>query len=85
MTRLTRYFAALTKSYAKLASLTPIARGLPMFATSPRSGLRVLAWAPYLQNLAALVLLGTVAAALADYVFKVQAVEAFGRGDALLQ
>jgi AAA family ATP:ADP antiporter len=54
-------------------------------ATSPRSGLRVLASAPYLQNLAALVLLGTIAAALADYVFKVQAVEAFGRGDALLQ
>jgi AAA family ATP:ADP antiporter len=54
-------------------------------ATSPRSGLRVLASAPYLRNLAALVLLGTIAAALADYVFKVQAVEAFGRGDALLQ
>ena len=54
-------------------------------ATSPRSGLRVLTGAPYLRNLAALVLLGTVAATLADYVFKVQAVEAFGRGDALLQ
>ena len=54
-------------------------------ATSPRSGLRVLAGAPYLRNLAALVLLGTIAAALADYVFKVQAVETFGRGDALLQ
>ena len=54
-------------------------------ATSPRSGLRVLAGAPYLQNLAALVLLGTVAAALADYVFKAQAVQVFGRGDALLQ
>jgi hypothetical protein len=54
-------------------------------ATSPRSGLRVLASAPYLRNLAALVLLGTVAAMLADYVFKVEAVEAFGRGDALLR
>jgi ATP:ADP antiporter, AAA family len=54
-------------------------------ATSPRSGLRVLAGAPYLRNLAALVLLGTVAAALADYVFKVQAVEAFGSGDRLLR
>jgi ATP:ADP antiporter, AAA family len=54
-------------------------------ATSPRSGLRVLAEAPYLRNLAALVLLGTVAAMLADYVFKVKAVEVFGRGDALLQ
>ena len=54
-------------------------------ATSPRSGLRVLAGAPYLRNLAALVLLGTIAAALADYVFKVQAVQVFGRGDALLR
>jgi ATP/ADP translocase len=54
-------------------------------ATSPRSGLRVLAGAPYLRNLAAVVLLGTVAAALADYAFKVQAVDAFGRGDSLLR
>jgi hypothetical protein len=54
-------------------------------ATSPRSGLRVLAGAPYLRNLAALVLLGTVAAAFIDYVFKVEAVEVFGKGDSLLQ
>jgi hypothetical protein len=54
-------------------------------ATSPRSGLRVLAGAPYLRNLAALVLLGTVAAAFADYIFKVQAVNVFGKGDSLLQ
>ena len=54
-------------------------------ASSPRSGLRVLAGAPYLRNLAALVLLGTVAAAFIDYVFKVEAVEVFGKGDALLQ
>ena len=39
-----------------------------------RSGLHVLAEAPYLRNLAALVLLGTIGAALVDYVFKVQAV-----------
>ena len=44
-------------------------------ATSPRSGLRVLAGAPYLRNLAALVLLGTVGATLVDYVFKVKAVD----------
>ena len=43
---------------------------------------RVLAEAPYLRNLAALVLLGTIGAALVDYVFKAQAVETFGRGDA---
>jgi len=54
-------------------------------ATSPRSGLRVLTGAPYLRNLAALVLLGTVAAAFIDYVFKVQAVAVFGKGDQLLQ
>ena len=41
-----------------------------------RSGLRVLARAPYLRNLAALVMLGTMGAALADYVFKAQAVAA---------
>ena len=54
-------------------------------ATSPRSGLRVLAGAPYLRNLAALVMLGTIGATLADYVFKVQAVETLGRGDSLLR
>jgi ATP:ADP antiporter, AAA family len=54
-------------------------------ATSPQSGLHVLAQAPYLRNLAALVLLGTIGAALADYVFKAQAVETFGRGESLLR
>ena len=54
-------------------------------AASPRSGLRVLAEAPYLRNLAALVLLGTIGATLADYVFKVQAVETLGRSDTLLR
>jgi hypothetical protein len=54
-------------------------------AASPQSGLHVLAQAPYLRNLAALVLLGTIGAALADYVFKAQAVETFGRGDSLLR
>jgi len=50
-----------------------------------RSGLRVLAEAPYLRNLAALVLLGTTSAALVDYLFKAQAVATFGRGDNLLR
>lgn len=49
------------------------------------SGLRVIATAPYLRNLAALVLLGTTSAALLDYLFKAQAVDNFGRGDQLLQ
>jgi hypothetical protein len=54
-------------------------------ATSPQSGLKVLASTPYLRNLAALVLLGTIGAALIDYLFKVQAVETLGRGDSLLR
>jgi len=64
---------------------TIVAAPPDLAATSPRSGLHVLAQAPYLQNLAALVLLGTIGAALADYVFKAQAVETFGRGDTLLR
>jgi hypothetical protein len=53
--------------------------------TSPRSAIRVLGDAPYLRNLAALVLLGTTGAALVDYLFKAQAIETFGRGDNLLR
>jgi hypothetical protein len=52
---------------------------------SPQSGLRVLARTAYLRNLAALVLLGTIGATLADYAFKVQAVTTLGRGDDLLR
>jgi hypothetical protein len=54
-------------------------------APAARSGLRVLADAPYLRNLAALVLLGTTSAGLVDYLFKVEAVKTFGRGDNLLR
>ncbi len=54
-------------------------------ARPARSALRVVAEAPYLRNLAALVLLGTTGAALVDYLFKAQAVETFGRGDNLLR
>ena len=58
----------------------------PELAPEPaRSGFRVLAEAPYLRNLAILVLLGTLAAALVDYLFKAQAVATFGRGDGLLR
>jgi hypothetical protein len=52
---------------------------------APRPGLRVLAETRYLRDLAALVLLGTAGAALIDYVFKVEAVEMFGNGPALLR
>jgi AAA family ATP:ADP antiporter len=54
-------------------------------ATPVRSPLRVLTEAPYLRNLAALVLLGTTGAALVDYLFKAEAIETFGRGDNLLR
>ena len=54
-------------------------------APPSRSALRVLSEAPYLRNLAALVLLGTTGAALVDYLFKAQSIELFGRGDNLLR
>lgn len=56
-----------------------------LMAETPRSGLRVLAQAPYLRHLAALVLLGTIGATLVDYLFKAQAVATLGRGDGLLR
>ena len=54
-------------------------------AAPSRSGLRVIAEAPYLRYLALLVVLGTTGAALLDYIFKVRAVETFGRGENLLR
>lgn len=55
------------------------------FGAPQPSGLKLLAHAPYLRNLAVLVLLGTTGAALVDYLFKAEAVETFGRGDNLLR
>jgi hypothetical protein len=58
----------------------------PELAVTPaRLGLAALAATPYLRHLAALVFLGTMAAALVDYAFKAQAVASFGRGDTLLR
>ena len=45
--------------------------------TAARSGLRVLAEAPYLHNLVALVLLGTIATTFVDQAFKTQVKSAF--------
>jgi ATP:ADP antiporter, AAA family len=56
----------------------------PAFEKST-SGLRLLIDVPYIRNLAALVLLGTTSATLIDYVFKAEAVGAFGRGEGLLR
>jgi hypothetical protein len=59
---------------------------MPDLSPEPaRSGLSVLARAPYLRNLAAVVLLGTAGAALVDYLFKAQVTAAYGRGEALLR
>jgi ATP:ADP antiporter, AAA family len=63
----------------------PLEGATDLLADSPQSGLRALAKATYLRNLAMLVVLGTIAATLADYVFKVRAVEMFGNGDDLLR
>ena len=75
----------------RLADSGPRTRSRPvdiapeLSSAPPRSGLRVLADARYLRNLAALVLLGTAGAALMDYVIKVQAFTSFGRGETLLR
>jgi ATP:ADP antiporter, AAA family len=63
----------------------PMEGATDLLADSPQSGLRALSRISYLRNLAALVVLGTIAATLADYVFKVRAVEAFQNGDWLLR
>src|SRR5262245_21793109 len=67
------------------AATVPASTAVASDSGTTRSGLRVIADAPYLQDLAALVLLGTTGAALVDYLFKAQAVATFGRGDNLLR
>ena len=58
---------------------------LPGVTAPLRSGLQVVADTPHLRHLALLVLLGTTAAALIEYLFKARAVETFGPGDNLLR
>jgi hypothetical protein len=72
----TSYAVAEPSSRSRTATGVPIAE---------RSGLRVVAEAPHLRQLAYVVLLGTTSAALLDYLFKAQATETFGRGDHLLR
>ena len=67
---------------AEPSSRSRTATGVPI---PERSGLRVVAEAPHLRQLAYVVLLGTTSAALLDYLFKAQATETFGRGDHLLR
>ena len=49
------------------------------------SGFRIVAQEPYLRSLAVLVLLGTLSAALIDYVFKAHAVDTYQQGEELLR
>ncbi len=64
---------------------TPL-RAVPGRRSAPaRSGFQVIAEAPYLRHLVVLVLVGSVSAALLDYLFKAKAVEAVGAGDHLLR
>src|SRR5262245_33639949 len=69
-----------TRRHTEPADIAP-----ELSSMAPQSGLRVLANARYLGSLAVLVLLGTTGAALIDYVFKLQAVSSFGRGEELLR
>ncbi len=50
-----------------------------------RSEIRILEGIPYLRDLAALVLIGAVSAALLDYVFKSRAAAAYGPGGELMR
>jgi len=71
---------------AAAALARPRIRTTPSVPAAPhRSGLRVVAEAPHLRQIAYVVLLGTTSAALLDYLFKAQATEVFGRGDQLLR
>jgi hypothetical protein len=73
----------------RLAAHLPAGAGTvdlpPDLAAAPAaSSLAALARVPYLRNLASVVLLGTLAATLLDYLMKVQASAVVGEGDALI-
>lgn len=73
----------------RLGRSTPGRGAPPRAAASPpepaRAAFRVLAEAPYLRSLAALVLVGTIGAVLVDLLFKAQAKETFVGGPSLLR
>ena len=68
---------------AKSSADGPRRTDAPVAVPQARSGLRVLAGAPYLRNLAALVLLGTIAAIFVDQAFKTHVKATFGGGPSL--
>jgi hypothetical protein len=72
----------LTPRTSGVAAAPALAEPRPAHA---RSGLQVIAEAPHLHHLAALVLFGTTSAALLEFLFKARAVETFGPGDNLLR
>jgi len=67
-------------SRARIAPPSPRAH-----ADERSTALRIVTTSPYLRHVAALVLLGTAAAALVDYVFKAEAVATLGHGPAMLR
>ena len=75
----------LAVSYARATAARPADVAPELAPESPRPGLRVLREAPYLRNLAGLVLLGTLGAAMLEYLFKAQAVSVLGRGEELIR
>ena len=75
----------LAVSYERATAARAVDVSADLAPESPRPGLRVLRDAPYLRHLAGLVLLGTLGAALLDYLFKAQAVTVFGRGEGLIR
>jgi hypothetical protein len=75
----------LAVSYARATAAKAVDVAPDLAPEPPRPGLRVLHDAPYLRNLAGLVLVGTLSAALLDYLFKAQAVAAFGRSEGLIR
>ena len=64
---------------------TAVDAALDLSGAPVRSGMQVLAKTPYLRDLAGVVFLGAIGAALVDYLFKVQAVATFGRSEGLLR
>jgi ATP:ADP antiporter, AAA family len=73
-----------TGSLASVKSAT-VEVSTDLAAEATRSGLQVLARAPYLRLLAGIVLLGAIGAGLADYLLKMQAVATFEQAETLLR
>jgi hypothetical protein len=80
-----RLAAIIVRREASHVSAPKATSAIPQSTRVHRSGLRVIAEAPHLRRIVALVVLGTTGAALVEYLFKAKAVETFGPGDHLLR